>query len=98
MKTLYIKDKNRRSFYNVLEKKKKILYFIVKNLNISLNKRTFAYKCLVNLSNISAISRIRNRCVFSNRPRAVYRKFKLSRIFFKSYALQGILMGVRKSS
>ncbi len=43
-------------------------------------------------------TRIRNRCELTGRPRAVYRKFKLSRIALRDLASIGALPGVVKSS
>lgn len=43
-------------------------------------------------------TRIRNRCELTGRPRAVYRKFKLSRIALRDLASTGALPGVVKSS
>ena len=98
MKILYTKDKNRRSFYFFLEKKKIILNYIIINLKLSKVISEKAYIQLRNISSVSTITKIKNRCVFSNRSRSVYRKFKLSRIFLKKYALQGLLMGMQKAS
>jgi len=42
--------------------------------------------------------RIRNRCRTCGRPRAVYRKFGLCRMCFRSSAHKGELPGVTKSS
>lgn len=98
MKTLFIKDRNRRYFYSVLEKKIIILKNIVNNLKLDLSIRTLAYNEMVLLIKTNSITKIRNRCVYTNRARSVYRKFKLSRIFFKKYALQGDLVGVKKAS
>ncbi len=98
MKILYTKDKNRRNIFLLLEKKKIVLNHIINNLNLSWDTRNFAYLQLNNISKISTITKIKNRCVFSNRSRSIYRKFKLSRIFLKKYALQGLIMGVKKAS
>ena len=98
MKILYTKDKNRRCFYFFLEKKKIILNYIINNLKLSKDIREQAYIQLRNISSVSTITKIKNRCVLSNRSRSVYRKFKLSRIFLKKYALQGLLMGMQKAS
>ena len=46
----------------------------------------------------SSKSRIRNRCSLTGRPRAVYRKFGLSRIALRELASHGKLPGVVKSS
>ncbi len=42
--------------------------------------------------------RLVTRCVVTGRPRAVYRKFGLSRISFRELALAGHLPGVHKAS
>jgi small subunit ribosomal protein S14 len=42
--------------------------------------------------------RIRMRCKICGRPRAVYRKFGVCRICFRSLALDGLVPGVRKAS
>lgn len=100
MKSLYIKDKNRRSLFQNLERKFMILKYIVHNQNLSDSVRSFAYSELQKLwiQHTVSITTIRNRCILTNRARAVYRKFKISRLFFKKYALQGILVGVKKAS
>ena len=38
------------------------------------------------------------RCELCGRPRAVYRKFKICRICFRTMANQGLIPGVRKAS
>jgi ribosomal protein S14 len=43
-------------------------------------------------------TRMKNYCLFSGRPRAVFKLFKLSRIMFKYFALHGKINGVRKAS
>jgi ribosomal protein S14 len=42
--------------------------------------------------------RIRLRCRLCGRPRAVYRKFGICRICFRSMASQGLIPGVKKAS
>lgn len=46
----------------------------------------------------SAKIRQRNRCELTGRPRAFYRKFKLSRIAIRQLASQGMIPGMVKSS
>ena len=48
--------------------------------------------------NLYMVSKIRNRCVYSNRARAVLQQFKLARMTFKNFALSGFLNGVQKHS
>lgn len=42
--------------------------------------------------------RIRNRCELSGRPRANYRKFRISRIALRELALKGQIPGMVKAS
>lgn len=44
------------------------------------------------------IIRIRRRCQLTGRPRAIYRKFGVSRIAFRELASNGLIPGVRKAS
>jgi small subunit ribosomal protein S14 len=53
---------------------------------------------LAELPRNSSPTRIRNRCMITGRPRAVYRKFKLSRLALRQLASSGALPGVVKSS
>ena len=46
----------------------------------------------------SALVRVRNRCELTGRPRAVYRKFKLSRIALRELGSKGQIPGLVKSS
>ena len=43
-------------------------------------------------------TRVRNRCEVTGRPRAYYRKFRLSRIMLRELANKGLTPGVTKSS
>ena len=98
MKILFIKDKTRRNTFLNLEKKKIILNYVINNLKLTKDIREYAYNQFKFLCSISTITKIKNRCILSNRSRAVYRKFKLSRIFLKKYALEGLIMGAKKAS
>ena len=44
------------------------------------------------------IARIRNRCELTGRPRAYYRKHKLSRIALRDLGNKGLIPGLVKSS
>jgi small subunit ribosomal protein S14 len=46
----------------------------------------------------SAKIRIRNRCEVSGRPRAVYRKLKMSRIALRELGSKGLIPGLTKAS
>ena len=43
-------------------------------------------------------TRIRNRCELTGRPRAYYRKFRLSRIMLRELGNKGLIPGLTKSS
>jgi small subunit ribosomal protein S14 len=43
-------------------------------------------------------TRIRNRCEVTGRPRAYYRKLKMSRIALRELGSQGVIPGLTKSS
>jgi small subunit ribosomal protein S14 len=53
---------------------------------------------LAELPRNSSPTRIRNRCELSGRPRAYYRKLKMSRIALRDLASQGLIPGMIKSS
>ena len=53
---------------------------------------------LAELPRNSAVIRYRNRCEITGRPRAVYRKHKLSRIALREYGSKGLIPGLVKSS
>jgi small subunit ribosomal protein S14 len=56
------------------------------------------YAALQNLPRNSNPTRLHNRCALTGRPRGYIRKFGLSRIAFREFALEGKIPGVRKSS
>lgn len=43
-------------------------------------------------------TRVRNRCALTGRSRAVYRKFRLSRIMLRELGNKGLIPGLTKSS
>ena len=53
---------------------------------------------LAKLPRNSSPIRVRNRCSVTGRPRAVIRKFGLSRITFRELAVNGKIPGVIKAS
>nr|YP_010735753.1 ribosomal protein S14 [Avena longiglumis]WEL32745.1 ribosomal protein S14 [Avena longiglumis] len=46
----------------------------------------------------SSMARVRNRGIFTGRPRSVVEFFRISRIVFRGLASRGSLMGIKKSS
>jgi small subunit ribosomal protein S14 len=66
--------------------------------SLSLEERFEARIKLAKLPRNSAANRVRNRCEISGRPRAFYRKFKMSRIAMRDYGAAGMIPGLVKSS
>lgn len=98
MKTLYFKDKKRRILYKTVENKKRVLKKIFNDLKLPKKLRMRAYYQLKSLPRDCSITRINNRCLLTNRSRSIYKKFRLSRLAFRRMALNGDLIGVRKST
>ncbi|AQX30873.1 30S ribosomal protein S14 [Bartonella schoenbuchensis] len=71
---------------------------IVMDQKISLEERFKASIRLAELPRNSAKVRIRNRCEVSGRPRAYYRKLKMSRIALRELGSLGHIPGIVKSS
>lgn len=56
------------------------------------------YEALAKLPRNSSATRLRRLCALTGRPRAVYRKFQVSRIVLRDMALDGLIPGMRKAS
>jgi small subunit ribosomal protein S14 len=56
------------------------------------------YAALQKLPRDASPTRLRSLCALTGRSRAVYRKFKVSRIMLRELALQGKVPGMRKAS
>ena len=63
-----------------------------------LEERFEARLKLAELPRNSSATRVRNRCVVTGRPRAYYRKLKMSRIALRDLASMGQIPGMTKSS
>ena len=71
---------------------------IIRDINRPVEERIAAEKSLRKLPRDSSPTRYRNRCALTGRPRGYYRRFGLSRIKMREYALKGELPGLTKSS
>lgn len=65
---------------------------------LPLEERFAARLKLAELPRNASPTRIRNRCELTGRPRAFYRKLKMSRIALRQLASQGQIPGMVKSS
>jgi small subunit ribosomal protein S14 len=66
--------------------------------SLSFEERFEARLKLAQLPRNSAGIRVRNRCEISGRPRAFYRKLKMSRIALREMGSRGLVPGLVKSS
>jgi small subunit ribosomal protein S14 len=66
--------------------------------NLSLEERFKARMKLAQMPRNSAPGRVRNRCEVTGRPRAYYRKLKMSRIALRELGSRGQIPGLVKSS
>ncbi|EAP91228.1 MAG: 30S ribosomal protein S14 [Oceanicaulis sp.] len=78
--------------------KREALKAIARDTDKPVEERFAAQLKLASLPRNSAPSRIRNRCQVTGRPRAYYRKLKMSRIALRQLASHGLIPGMVKSS
>jgi len=71
---------------------------IASDENLSMEERFKARLKLAKLPRNSSATRLRNRCEVTGRPRAYYRKLKMSRIALRDLASHGEIPGMVKSS
>ena len=69
-----------------------------KDQKLSAEERQHAREALSALPRDSSPVRLKTRCIVTGRTHAVYRKFMLSRIAFRTLALEGKLPGIMKAS
>ena len=78
--------------------KRNALKAVANDENLSLEERFDARLKLAAMPRNSSPTRIRNRCMLTGRPRAFYRKMKMSRIALRELGSQGQIPGLVKSS
>ena len=92
------RNNKRRKLVKSLEGKRAKLKAIIASKEAPMEERFAAVLKLAEMPRNSSKIRQRNRCALTGRPRAVFRKFKLSRIAIRNLASRGELPGVTKSS
>jgi small subunit ribosomal protein S14 len=78
--------------------KREALKKIANDDSLPLEQRFEARLKLAELPRNSSATRVRNRCTVTGRPRAFYRKLKMSRIALRDLASHGQVPGMTKSS
>ncbi|HEX4197630.1 MAG TPA: 30S ribosomal protein S14 [Caulobacteraceae bacterium] len=81
-----------------MQPKRDALKAIANDQNLPLEDRFAARLKLAELPRNSSATRYRNRCQLTGRPRAFYRKMKLSRIALRELGSAGLIPGLVKSS
>jgi len=93
-------DKNhkRQQLVIRLSAKRARLKAIADDRSLPVEDRFAARLKLAEMPRNSSATRVRNRCELTGRPRAVYRRFKISRIALRELASKGQIPGMVKAS
>jgi small subunit ribosomal protein S14 len=92
------RNENVRRLVRAKASKRAALKAIANDENLSLEERFDARLKLAAMPRNSSATRIRNRCAVTGRPRAFYRKLKMSRIALRDLGSRGQIPGLVKSS
>jgi small subunit ribosomal protein S14 len=92
------KNEKRRKLASQYAAKRAALKAIIMDQDKPIEERFRAQLKLAALPRNSAKTRIRNRCEVTGRPRAYYRKLKMSRIALRELGNNGLIPGLVKSS
>ena len=92
------KNNRRRRMSKQFAGKRSRLKEIIGDKTRPLEDRFEATLKLAALPRNSSATRIRNRCEVTGRPRAFYRKLKMSRIAIRELGSKGLIPGLVKSS
>ena len=92
------KNKRRQRMAKNYAAKRAALKATANDESLSNEERFQARLKLAQLPRNSAPVRIRNRCEVSGRPRAYYRKVRMSRIALRELGSKGLIPGLVKSS
>ena len=98
-KTSQVNRNAKRAYMAERDKAKRaVLKATVMDRSLPVEDRFEATLKLAQLPRNSAKIRVRNRCEVSGRPRAFYRKLKMSRIALRELGSRGLVPGLVKSS
>ena len=92
------KNKRRRKTVAQHATKRAALKAIIMNQSLPIEDRFKATLKLAELPRDGSKTRIRNRCEVTGRPRAFYRKLRMSRIALRDLGNAGKVPGIVKSS
>jgi small subunit ribosomal protein S14 len=92
------KNNRRRRMSKKFGPRRARLKAIARDKKLPMEERFAATLQLAQLPRNSSATRIRNRCELTGRPRAFYRKHKLSRLALRELGSKGLIPGLVKSS
>ncbi|MBI2720203.1 MAG: 30S ribosomal protein S14 [Rhizobiales bacterium] len=92
------KNNHRKRLVKKYSAKRARLKAIAQNKTLTMEERFAAQLKMAVLPRNSSPNRVRNRCELTGRPRAYYRKIKMSRLALRELANQGLIPGMVKSS
>ena len=92
------REKKRQRLVAQYAEKRAKLKEIASNADLPMEERFKARLKLAKLPRNSSPSRLHNRCQVTGRPKAYYRKLKMSRIALRDLASHGEIPGMVKSS
>ena len=97
-KSVVARQKKREELVTRHWEKRKSLREAIVNMNLSDEERDLAKIALNKMPRDTAHIRLRNRCKLTGRPLGYYRKFGMSRLTFREFALAGGIPGITKAS
>ena len=97
-KSMIERQKKRERMVAQYAPKRAALNDIINDQSKPMEERFKATLKLAELPRNSSATRLKNRCELTGRPRAYYRKLKLSRIMLRELGSQGQIPGLVKSS
>ena len=97
-KSMIERQKKRERMVAKYAAKRAALNDVINDQSKPMEERFKATLKLAELPRNSSATRLNNRCELTGRPRAYYRKLKLSRIMLRELGSQGQIPGMVKSS
>ena len=92
------KNNRRQKMVKRFAAKREALKAVIADQDLPIEERFAATLKLAELPRNSSATRIRNRCEVTGRPRAYYRKLKMSRVALRELGSAGLIPGLVKSS
>jgi small subunit ribosomal protein S14 len=97
-KSMIERERKRQKLVDQHAAKRAALKAVAADKSLPVEERFKATLKLAELPRNSSATRLRNRCQLTGRPRAVYRKLKISRIMLRELGSNGEIPGLVKSS